>query len=184
MAAVSIASGQTHAGIAPADWLRFLPLMLVLLFCQVAAEELAFRGYLMQQLGSRFRSRAIWWVAPALIFGALHLDFGTYGPNAWLIAAAAALIGLIAGDLVARTGNLGAAIGLHFGNNFFALLIVGIPGPASGLALRLSNLDLADTAAVRAGLLVNIAALILAYALWLVWLARRRRLHSPGAGTS
>jgi len=41
-------------------------------------------------------------------------------------------------DLTARTGNLGAAIGLHTANNMFAATLVGIEGwPSSGLARHL-----------------------------------------------
>ncbi len=51
---------------------------------QTGAEELVFRGYLQQQLAARFASPLIWMVLPALIFGAVHYDPATAGPNVWL----------------------------------------------------------------------------------------------------
>ena len=45
-------------------------------WCRRAAEELAFRGYLMQALAARFRSPLVWWLLPALLFGAAALEPG------------------------------------------------------------------------------------------------------------
>lgn len=167
--------------VAPLIWARWLPAALVLVLVQTAAEELAFRGYMMQQLAARFRSAAIWLFAPALLFGALHWNPGEYGPNAWLVALAAAVMGLILGDVTARTGNLSAAMGLHFANNTLALLVVAMPSPMSSLSLFLSGIGPGDVVRLRQLLLLDIAASLAAYGLWLLWWHRRSRLHSEGA---
>ena len=75
---------------------------------------------------------------PSLLFGAAHYLNG-FGPaDAVLYALWATLLGLACADLTARTGNIGAAIGLHLSNNLFAFLIVGEKGtPSSGLVLFL-----------------------------------------------
>ena len=99
---------------------RWLPLLIVslpLIMLQIGAEELVFRGYLQSQLAARFRHPLIWLLVPSLLFGALHYDPATYGGNAALLALWAALFGLVAADLTARTGNLGAALAVHFANN-------------------------------------------------------------------
>lgn len=124
-----------EANLSPGTWAKLLPLALVLVLIQTGAEELIFRGYLLQQLAARVRSRIVWLVLPALVFGALHYDPTTAGDNALLIAGSAAAFGLVAADLTARTGSLGAAWGLHFANNVAALLIVATQGTITGLAL-------------------------------------------------
>ena len=103
--------------------------------CRRAAEELLFRGYLTQALAARFRSPLAWALVPSLAFGALHWDGAAYGADAWLAVAAATAVGLALADVTARTGNLSAAIGLHFANNVAALLVVAMPGPTAALAL-------------------------------------------------
>jgi len=122
-------------GLVPAVWLAFLPLALLAVLIQTGAEEVAFRGYLQQQLAARFASRFVWMVLPSLAFGFLHYEPGQMGDNVWLIVGVTGLFGLVAADLTARSGTLGLAWGLHFANNVFALLIVVPRGDLSGLAL-------------------------------------------------
>ena len=116
-------------------WLTLLPLSLLGLLIQTGAEELVFRGYLQQQLAVRFRSPVLWMVLPSLLFGAVHYDPETAAANVWLMMAAAAAFGLVAADLTAVTGSLGAAWGFHFANNVAAILIVSLDGTLSGLSL-------------------------------------------------
>ena len=155
-------------------WLLWLPLSLPLLLLQVAAEEIVFRGYLLQQLAARFRSRWIWLVLPAALFGYLHFNPAENGANAWLVAFNTGLFGLIAADLTARSGNLGAAIALHFVNNLFALLIVALPGDMNGLSLYVAGaLDPAGAEARRL-IWLDIGAYLLGYYLYLRYLGARR----------
>ncbi|PTW50398.1 CPBP family intramembrane glutamic endopeptidase [Rhodovulum kholense] len=116
-------------------WLMLLPLALPALLIQTFAEELLFRGYLQQQLAARFKSPVLWIGLPALMFAAAHYSPEAAGANALLAALWAAAFSVAASDLTARTGNLGAAVALHFVNNAMAILIVALPGPVSGLAL-------------------------------------------------
>lgn len=119
----------------PTLWLSYLPLALVGVLVQTGAEEVLFRGYLQQQLAARFASPVIWMVLPSALFAIAHYDPVTMGENAWLIVAATGLFALFAADLTAKTGSIGAAWGFHFANNVFALLLVSLDGPLSGLAL-------------------------------------------------
>lgn len=151
------------------SWLSGLPLALGLVLVQSSAEELLFRGYLTQGLAARFRSPLVWLGAPALLFGALHWSPAIQGENAVLAAAQAALLGLILGDVTARTGNLSPAIGIHFANNVIALLLIADPGPMSGLALFLSSVEPLTPAENRLGLLVWIGIVSAGYCLWLGW---------------
>jgi hypothetical protein len=159
-------------------WVLLLPVGLLALLVQVGTEEMFFRGYLQQQLACLSQSRWVWMVFPSVLFGVLHYANG-YGPADGLIWAAwAALLGLACADLTARTGNLGAAIGLHLANNAFALLLYAVADwPASGLALFVYPYE--DPAALDYSLAtlldpsVIVQAMTLALWVAVMWLAAR-----------
>jgi len=157
--------------LAAATWVMFLPLALVALFCQVFAEEVAFRGYLQSQLAARFTSPVIWLGLPALAFGLLHVDSATYGANGWLVMLWATGFGLAAADLTARFGTLGPATALHLVNNFSAILVAAPKGQFDGLALYVFPFSLHDEAAVLAVLPADILMLLCG------WLAIRVALR-------
>ncbi|MEL7116701.1 MAG: type II CAAX endopeptidase family protein [Pseudomonadota bacterium] len=116
-------------------WITVLPLALLGVLIQTGAEELVFRGYLQQQLAARFASPIAWAIVPSALFAWGHYDETAMGQNALLFVLATGIFGLIAADLTARTGSIGAAWGMHFANNVYAVLIVSAQGPLSGLAL-------------------------------------------------
>ncbi len=89
---------------------------------QSCGEELLFRGYLQQQLAARCRSPWIWLILPSVLFGLLHMGEGWQG---LAYAFVTALIGIVAGVMVWRTGSLAAAMGLHLGNNFVVFVLMG-----------------------------------------------------------
>lgn len=122
-------------GIGLGLWLALLPLSLLGLLIQTGAEELIFRGYLQQQLAARFVSPLAWAVAPSLLFALAHYDVEVMGENTLVFIAATGIFALIAADLTARTGTIGAAWGLHFANNVAAVLLIGAQDSLNGLAL-------------------------------------------------
>lgn len=116
------------------DWAARLALALPLLLVQTGAEELVFRGYLLQQMAARFRSPLAWAVFPSLLFGALHYNpFAPGGLPAAMIVPAAG--GIVLAAVTARTGGIAAAWGVHFGVNALALLVIAPPEHLSGLGL-------------------------------------------------
>ena len=119
------------------QWLLLLPLALPAILIQTGAEEMLFRGYLQQQLAARVAHPAVWMGVPSALFAWGHYNPDLMGGNAWVMAAWAATFACAAADLTARTGSLGAAVGLHFANNAAAILVAASPGPASGLSLYL-----------------------------------------------
>ncbi|MEO1550834.1 MAG: type II CAAX endopeptidase family protein [Pseudomonadota bacterium] len=176
LSGISALTTPISANAAPIALLWWFVPMTVLLMFQTAAEELVFRGYLQQQLSARFRSAWMWWVLPSVLFGAMHFDPGSFGSNAWLPAAAAAMMGLILGDVTARTGNLSAAMGMHLANNMIALFFLSLPSALSSFALFTLDLDLNDTNAVRVSLLSSVLVLVVLYGAYLgvlAWRARR-----------
>lgn len=152
-------------------WLAFLPFGLLALLIQTGAEELVFRAYLQQQLAARFTSPLVWMGLPSLFFGLAHFAPGESGVMVWLTVAATGLFGLIAADLTARSGALGLAWGLHFANNFLAILVISAMPGMDGLALfRLEG----DAQALLAPLIM--ADMVLLVAVWgacVLWLRRR-----------
>lgn len=122
----------------PLYWLALLPLSLLALLVQCGAEELFYRGYIQQQLAARFARPWVWMVLPNIAFALAHWELGDFTPPAAQYVIWAFVFGVAASDLTARTGNLGAAIGFHLGNNAYAFLLFSeYAAPDSGLALFL-----------------------------------------------
>lgn len=97
----------------PDAWV-FIVVILLTSPLQAIAEEVLFRGYLMQAFGAMVRTPWFAILTSAVIFAALH---GTQ--NAALFFDRLAF-GILAGVLVCRTGGLEAAIAAHIVNNIFA----------------------------------------------------------------
>ena len=108
----------------------FLLVVLILTPLQVAGEEFAFRGYLMQAFGGVFGSRAVAVLLSSLLFALAH-GIGQDLP----IFVDRFAFGLVAGALVILTGGLEAGIAMHVLNNFLAF----------GLALAFSDMTSALT---------------------------------------
>lgn len=169
---VTLMSPDVGAQMTLVQQLPYWPLGLLGLLIQTGTEELVFRGYLQSQLSARFRSPLIWIGLPSLLFGLTHFNPETYGPNAWAIVAWAALFGALAADLTARTGSLGAAIGMHFASNFSAVFLVGVSGNLDGLALYNVVVNLKDPALMGLLLGVDLLALVVSWLLARVMLRR------------
>lgn len=100
-------------------WLFLMVVLLTSPF-QAAAEEIFFRGYLMQALGSTFAQPWFGVVASSVIFALMH---GTQNLPLFLDRLA---FGLLAALLVWRTGGLEAGIAAHVVNNVFAYVVAGL----------------------------------------------------------
>ena len=157
--------------LSPGLWIALLPLSLIGVLVETGAEEVVFRGYVQQQLAARFASPWVWMVLPAALFAWGHYLPAEAGGNALAVALCAGVFGLLMADITARAGTLGPAIALHFVNNVSAMLLVSLEGDLSGLALFLAPFGMADEAALRAWLPVDLA--------WMgvSWLAARLALR-------
>lgn len=153
-------------------FLSFLPLALFALALQTGAEELAFRGYLQQQLAARFDHPLVWMLVPSLLFGVLHADFGDGLETAWLVLPPT-LFGLVAADLTRVTGSIGLAWGLHFLNNCSAILLMSLKGNLSGLALYTTPFTAADLSITDPLIWQEMAVTVIIWACLRLWLARR-----------
>lgn len=152
------------------EWLMVLPISLIAVFVQTTAEEIVFRGYLQTELAARFRSPVIWMILPSFLFATGHYSPASYGENAIWVAAWSFIFGIIAADLTARTGTLGAAIAFHFVNNAIAICFVSMQGPVSGLALYQYPFGIETVEATASVLMVDFGVMVVS------WLAIRLAL--------
>lgn len=149
-------------------WISWLPVALFAILVQTGAEEVLFRGYLQSHLAARFKSRMWWLVLPSILFAALH-----FSPEYSSVVAIYALLatfafGIMAADLTARTGSLGAAWGFHFANNTLAILLISSQSTLSGLALFKSPFDLESLTSFSPLLFLDLLAIVFVW-----WLIRR-----------
>ncbi len=106
--------GAPEFGPPQAGWVAFLLVLLVTSPLQAVAEEVFFRGYLLQTIGSASGRAWVGIVASALLFAFFH---GSQSPALFVHRF---VFGLLAGWLVLRTGGLEAGIAAHVINNLFA----------------------------------------------------------------
>ncbi len=156
------------------DWLLFLLPMLGVIFIQIAVEELFFRGYLLQHLMARFGKFWIAAIVPSLIFGLGHYDSLTFGANAWLYVMTTTVGGILLCSVTLRTGNIGAALGLHFANNIWATLTLGVSGHMDGTSLWVLDMDLKGMDSAIS-FIVQTVLMVIAYLIW-----RRYTQHRLG----
>lgn len=116
-------------------WLLYFLPVLFFAFVQISSEELLFRGYLIRGLASRFRSPWIWGVLPTLAFTSLHWNSST--PIAMTVSVLVTIgsFSALLALLVYKTGNLGAAMGAHLGNNAVGFLLISHESSLGSLAL-------------------------------------------------
>ncbi len=163
-----------------ATWLAWLPVVAGLVLIQTLAEELIFRGYLLQQLRARFHTLWICAVLPSALFGLLHFSPATWGVNAYMYVLNTAVVGVILCLVTLRTGNLGAAAGLHFGNNMIAL-VLGVRGELDGLTLF--GLEVTPDSGYMTWSFTAVTALSLALFLaWWRWMNRQHAIANPPFG--
>ncbi|WP_296640260.1 CPBP family intramembrane glutamic endopeptidase [Roseinatronobacter sp.] len=160
-----VASGTLTPGVPFATWAIFVVPVLLGLLLQTGAEEIVFRGYLQQQLAARFAARWVSFVFPSILFGLLHYAPAEMGQGAWLLVGLTGFFGLLMADLTARSGSLGLAWGMHFGNNILAILIFTTGEALDGVALFRLPFSLTDPSSVAGLLVVDLAGLVLVWAL-------------------
>jgi membrane protease YdiL (CAAX protease family) len=114
-----LGTDRPTVGAQPGFW-GFLVVILLTSPLQAAAEEIFFRGYLMQALGSLVAQPWFGVVVSSVVFALLH---GTQNLPLFVDRLA---FGLLAGILVWRTGGLEAGIAAHVVNNVCAYLLAGM----------------------------------------------------------
>lgn len=116
----------------PALW-YYVPIIIIVIALQASAEELLFRGYLLQILGRMTKS---WWIILPVVGGTfftLHLANPEIGILGWYAYLSYALSALLFTVLALATGRLEYSIGTHIGWNW-SVMIADID-PSSALDL-------------------------------------------------
>lgn len=99
----------------------YVAMMLLLVPVQCYAEELAYRGFMMQMLGRWLRTPWLPIVLPAVLFMLSHA-YDPWGQSTILA------MGIYAGFLCWYTGGLEASISLHVANNVILMLLSMVAG--------------------------------------------------------
>ena len=120
------------------DLKRFIPfvfLALILIPIQTSAEELFFRGYILQGIG--LRSHKIWLLSAisGVLFGLPHLLNPEAAVNYALLGLYYFAFGFALAYLTLRDGQLELALGAHAANNLFTVLFANttvsvLPSPS------------------------------------------------------
>ncbi len=105
-------------------YIPFIFMALILTPIQTSAEELFFRGYLLQAFGLRLRNIWMLSILSGLIFMAPHLLNPEARVDYFLMGAYYFLIGAVLAFVTLRDGQLELALGLHAANNLFTALFV------------------------------------------------------------
>lgn len=160
----SVSSDDAGAWVGGGPFLRAMLVLILVVPFQAAAEEYAFRGWLLQGVGSLAVLRGRLWpaiVVQAVLFAAVH-GWGTVWGFVDLVIWACFM-----GWLTVRTGGLEAAIALHLANNLLSMT----------WSVAFGILDLEVTAADMSVLMLAIdIPVVIGYTLVVTWLARRRHL--------
>lgn len=102
-----------------------LTIGLILTPIQTTAEELFFRGYILQWMGLKIKNKYVILLLSGLIFMVGHFgnpEFTNY--NVVLMAADYFCFGVLATLLTMKTNSIEVPIGMHAANNLFSLLII------------------------------------------------------------
>ncbi len=170
-----------RSDISVGEWLIYLLPLLPLLLVQIGAEELLFRGYLLQQLAARFRNPLIWGALPSVLFGAMHWWNVDGALTSALYVGVTALFGIAAAIMVYQSGGLGCACGFHLVFNLNGLALFGMEDTHDGLSLFVVPKGDFDSG-LGIDLALMAALVLLLLSPWSPF--RVRQSHPPrGAGT-
>jgi membrane protease YdiL (CAAX protease family) len=160
------------------DLARFVPLMVVavaLVPLQSAAEELFFRGYLMQGLGHVLRRGWAALLATSALFALVHLgnpELARFGRS---FLAYYAGIGVVLGLATLLDDGLEVAIGAHAANNLWGSLVVSFPGSVLDTPALLRMEGVPPEVMAALGAATSVTALVV-LAILLDWRGRWRAL--------
>jgi membrane protease YdiL (CAAX protease family) len=102
-----------------------LVLSIVLIPIQTTSEELLFRGYLAQGIGSGTRNRWLALIFPAILFGLIHFNNPEVGKFGFLLSMSQYIFfGLLFGLIAILDDGIEITMGMHAANNLFLCLFV------------------------------------------------------------
>jgi membrane protease YdiL (CAAX protease family) len=114
----------------PAVFVPFVIIALIVTPIQTSAEELFFRGYLIQAGGRLSRNRLLLTLVSAVLFALPHMSNPEVANGFWLTMLGYFVIGAGLAWFALLDGSLEIALGLHAANNLFAGIMVTFPSSA------------------------------------------------------
>lgn len=119
----------------PESFFLFLLPILLLIPIQTSAEELFFRGYLLQGFGLKVRSIWLLSLLSGVLFALPHMTNPEVSVNFWLLLSYYFLSGVFMAFVTLKDQRLELALGLHAANNIFTAVfanytISALPTPA------------------------------------------------------
>lgn len=111
----------------PGTFLPFALLAFILTPIQSSAEELLFRGYLVQFLSLISRNRIFLSLISGALFALPHMLNPEVAAGFWLVLSSYFVLGAFLAWACLRDGRLELALGVHAANNLFAGLVVTFP---------------------------------------------------------
>lgn len=101
-----------------------LILAIILIPLQTSFEEYMFRGYLMQGIGSYFKSRLLALLLTSILFGLLHIANPEVGKVGYIILISYVGTGFLFGIMTLMDEGLELALGYHAANNLVTVLLL------------------------------------------------------------
>ncbi|MCC6191839.1 MAG: CPBP family intramembrane metalloprotease [Anaerolineales bacterium] len=147
------------------DLPRLLPFALAALLVvplQTSAEELFFRGYLLQGLGLWLRQPLLLSLLSGLAFAAPHLSNPEVNAGFWPVMGFYFLFGFVLAAVTLRTQSAEVALGVHASNNLFTAVVANF----AGSALETPSLFTASGFSPWYNLIGSACALLVLYALF------------------
>ena len=119
----------------PVAWLIFAVFALILIPIQTSAEEVFFRGYLLQWMGLRLKNKWLLSLLNGLLFFLPHAANPEMAANSLLVGLGYFAIGFFFALITLEDHGMELALGAHAANNLFATLfanysITALPSPS------------------------------------------------------
>jgi membrane protease YdiL (CAAX protease family) len=157
----------------PEQWVAFLIIVLLTTPLQCAAEEYAFRGWILQNVGTWIRPPVVA-IVIATVLSAVTFALAHSSLDPWVLADIG-LFAVVAVFLTWRTGGLEAAIAMHIVNNVLIFVSIVIFG---GWAEALVGPETTGSP-ITLALSVVVDAIAVALILWQAKRAKIDRLYRP-----
>jgi membrane protease YdiL (CAAX protease family) len=110
--------------------ISFAVATLLLIPFQTSAEELFFRGYLIQWIGLKVNNWVILSIISGLLFALPHVLNPEVDVNFWLVMGFYFLFGVFAAWVTLKDNGLELALGMHAANNIYAAIIANYTNSA------------------------------------------------------
>lgn len=112
----------------PNTFFTLLILCLIIFPIQASLEEIFFRGYLMQGIGSLIKIPLVPLITTTIIFSLLHFFNGTDPITGIVMVIQTFILGLTLGIIALGENRLETAMGVHIAQNIFATAIISSSG--------------------------------------------------------